>query len=444
MVELTRRRLLEFGVGAAGLSLAGCLGEPRSDPNTEWFPADATPFLMAYLDLTVTSQNTGVDPVIPLFLPSDGGSDSTEYVPDLPGAEELDDPLVRTPLAVGGQVIAGGALAIAASGLGRLVDPDRPTQGVTELYVTNDTTIGVGDIDVEAADESLRAGTDGILGEIKFTPTDDIGGYTLYEAGTEDGEILGLSSDAVVIADTESTVRTAIETRRGDHDRLAETDETAGWLFDTAGTGNLSVGWVDSVDLAEQFWGDQSMSESTELLAEHDHVLSTLSFAPEDGELTATLALEDSSLDDDHTDRIENRFGSAAGDTSLSIEENRLSLEGTYTDDVLDIGFAEPGAPEGTPVPSGEDVPEKVTEAVEDVTFAFEPRLDEGHVRVEFHGTVAADSVTIRARPSGGEISTSTPENMNFVNVQVASDDEEVVVIATVDDASGIVARTEL
>jgi len=444
MVEFTRRRLLELGVGAAGFSLAGCLGEPGSDANTEWFPAGETPFLMAYLDLTVTTQNTGVDPVIPLVLPSAGGSDSTEYVPELPSADELEDPLVRTPLAVGGQVIAGGAIAIAAIGLDHLVDPDRPTQGVTDLYMTNGTAIGVGEIDVEEADESLRAESEGISGGIKFTPTDDTGEYTLYEADTENDSIVALSADAVVIADTESAIRTAIETRHGDHDRLAETDETTGWLFETAGTGNLSVGWIGSVNLEDYFWGDQSMSQSTALLAEQNHVLSTLSFAPEDDELTATLALQDSSLDDSLTDRIESRFGSATGDTSLSVDGDRLSLDGTYTDDILDIGFAEPGAPEGTTAPSGEDVPEKVTEAVEDVSFTFDSRPEDGVVHVVFDGTVEADSVTIRARPSGGEISTSTPENFNFVNLRVAPDDEEVVVIVTVDDASGIVARTDL
>ncbi|QSG11589.1 Uncharacterized protein HSBGL_1165 [Halapricum desulfuricans] len=52
--------------------------------------------------------------------------------------------------------------------------------------------------------------------------------------------------------------------------------------------------------------------------------------------------------------------------------------------------------------------------------------------------------MTIRARPSGLESSMSPADSIRYLNVMVESDDREVIVIVTVDDLSGVVARTTL
>ena len=443
MIDLTRRRLLEVGTAGIGLSIAGCLGEPASETTTEWFPASDDRFLAAYLDLELTRDTSGVDPVIPLFLPSND-DDPTEYVPELPSTDELEDPLVRFPLAAGGQVIAVGALMLAATGLGHLVDPDDPTRGITDLFVVNETTIATGDIDTAEAEESLRSGTDGVFGEIKFTPAGDRGRYTLYRSDTADGGTVALSEDAVITAETSAAVHTVIDTRNGDTDRIVEANETAEWLFDTAGMGDLSVGWLGSIDLEEYYWDAQSMSQAAELLGQRENVLSTLSFSPESDEITADLAIDGLRLDETVAERIESRLGSTAAETTMSVESDRLVATGTYTNDVLDIEFVQREPRETTRVPSGDDVPETVATAVEEGSFTFERQEANSLVRVNFRGEIAADEVVIRARPSGNEASTTTPEPINYLNVQVASDDEEVVVIVTVDDSSGIVARTTL
>ncbi|WP_229126269.1 hypothetical protein [Halapricum desulfuricans] len=56
---------------------------------------------------------------------------------------------------------------------------------------------------------------------------------------------------------------------------------------------------------------------------------------------------------------------------------------------------------------------------------------------------INTDEVTIRAYPSGSEVSPRLPDS-RYINFRIAPDDEEVVVIVTVDGESGIVARTEL
>ncbi|QSG04998.1 hypothetical protein [Halapricum desulfuricans] len=444
MIELTRRRLLEAGTAATALSVAGCLQSPESGPNTGWFPAGRGRRTMAYLDFGLTQSVSDVDPTIPLFLPSETEGGPTEFVPRLPSADELSDPLVRFPLEAGGQVIAVGILQLAATGLGDLVDPERSGRGITDLFVVDETVIGAGDIDVGRAAESLRSGTDGAFGEVRFTSTGDHDGYTLYESDLEDSVVVALGEDAVVAAGTAADVRTVLETRAGENDRLAATHDTAGWLFDTAGLGNLSVGWINAIDLEEYYWDDQSVSRAAETLGEHEHALATLSFAPERDEVTADIAIADPDFEASVTDRIESRFGSAAVEASTSVDGDRLTVTGTYTDDAIDVEFDERGRTETPAAPSGEDVPEPVREAVEGGEFTFEHQPENSLVRVNFEGDIDADEVTIRARPSGLESSMSPADSIRYLNVMVESDDREVIVIVTVDDSSGVVARTTL
>ncbi|QSG12469.1 Glycosyl hydrolases family 32 (levanase/invertase) [Halapricum desulfuricans] len=152
---------------------------------------------MAYLDFGLTQSVSDVDPTLPLILPSETESSPTEFVPQLPSADELGDPLVRFPLKAGGQVIAVGILQLAATGLGDLVDPGQSDRGITDRFVIDETVIGAGDIDVGRAAESLRSGTDGAFGEVRFTSTGDHDGYTLYESDLEDSVVVALGEDAV-------------------------------------------------------------------------------------------------------------------------------------------------------------------------------------------------------------------------------------------------------
>lgn len=444
MLELTRRRLLELGSAATAVSVAGCFGAPGSEGPRAWFPSGTGSLLTAHLDLEVTRQTSNVDPVIPLFLPSNDREDPTEFVPNLPPAEEIDDPLVRFPLTAGGQVIGVSALALVAAGLGHLIDPEASTRELTELVAVDDTVIGIGDIDVARAEESLRSGTGSAFGQIKFTEAGQNGQYTLYEANTDEGSFIALSDDAVVGAEAKDSVRTAIETRRGDHERVVATDATAKWLFDTVGASDLSVGLLGPVDLEDYYWDGGDVNTPIELLAGRENLVSGLSFAPEKEEITATLAVQESGLDDTVRNRFETRMGSAV-DASSSVRDDRLVASDTYTDDVLDFEFTERSTPSEEPdVPAGDDVPQEVAAAVSEDTFAFSRNRQKGTVRVDFQEEFDADEVTIRARPSGNESSTTTPDPVTYLTVIVSPDDESVVVIVTVDGSSGIVARENL
>jgi hypothetical protein len=315
---------------------------------------------------------------------------------------------------------------------------------LTDIVVINETIIGIGDIDVGRAEESLRSGTGSAFGQVEFTETGQNGQYTLYEANTEEGGFIALSDDAVVGAEAKDSVRTAIETRRGDHERIVGTDATAKWLFDTVGASDISVGLLGSVDLEDYYWDGGDMNTPVELLAGRENLVSGISFAPEKEEITATLAVQESGLDDTVRNRFETQMGSAV-DASSSVRDDRLVASETYTDDVLDFEFTERSTPSEEPeVPAGDDVPQEVAAAVSEDTFSFSRNRQNGTVRVDFQEEFDADEVTVRARPSGNESSTTTPDPVTHLNVLVSPDDESVVVIVTIDGASGIVARETL
>jgi hypothetical protein len=130
--------------------------------------------------------------------------------------------------------------------------------------------------------------------------------------------------------------------------------------------------------------------------------------------------------------------------TSISIDGDRLSAEATYQEDVVNVDFVERQTPTQTPtIPDGEDVPQKVAEAVPENAFSFSYKEDKGIVRVNFDKEVEADKVTVRAVNSDSETSSTTPEALTYLTVYLGSGSDEVVVIVTVDGSSGEVARKQ-
>jgi len=70
---------------------------------------------------------------------------------------------------------------------------------------------------------------------------------------------------------------------------------------------------------------------------------------------------------------------------------------------------------------------------------AFEP--DQNPARVQFVSDVVADSVTFEAVQSGDSTTTDTPGNVSYLEVDLDSGGDEVVVSATVDGESRVVHR---
>lgn len=451
---VTRRQVLALAASGTAGALAGCVGSGDGAGEaawTDWLPDDRDQVRTAYIDLAVSREVSTVDPLLPLVLPSDGdGDERAAYVPRLSALDEVDDPLLQLPLQTGGQIIAVSTLSLAFAGLGDLVDPAAPDDGVTELFLANDTVVGTGTVDTEAADEALRAGSEGAFGEVRFEAVADDGEYGVYEPVADEEGAVAVGGDGVVVGDTRREVQRVLDAARGDAERAVESDGF-GSLFEAAGAGggDVLVGWEAPVNFSEFAWGDSAVEPAGDLVsASDDDVVASASFAPGSGEVAAGLALRSPGLDDDDDarDRLRAQLGAASGDSSVSFDGGVASASATYPTDVLDVDFvAQPTTtPEQTTAPGGDDLPPEVDAAVPDDAFEFVYREERGTVRVNFRESIEADSVTIRALEAESETSTSTPEGVTYLTVFVDTEGDVVVVEVTVDGVTGEVAREEI
>jgi hypothetical protein len=438
---VNRRRFLGLGAAAAALALAGCAGTRSDATHAAWLPAGEEGVHTAYIDLTLSERTSTIDPLLPLVVPP-AEPDRAELVPDIPSFDRIDDPLIGFPLRTAGQIVGVSALSLAFAGLGDLVDLEDPTRGVTELFVANDAVVGTGDIDVASAEAALRSGTRGPVGENEFERVGEVGGYTYYEPAGDVSGSVAVSESAVLAGDTRAGVQAVIDARNGDGSRAVEENAVFDWLFETAGGGDVAVGWVGTVDLDGFYWGDRGPTEQSGLVSEADSVAASVTFAPDRDEVTAEFALRQPGLSPSRVDRLERRLGTSSDETSLSAGEDRVSVTGTYAAGPLDIDFVEPQTTRTTTVPGGADVPRAVETAVPPDAFGFEYTAATDRVRVNFRREFGAAEVTVRARESGHETSTTTPVGVTYLTVGVDPAGDEVVVIVTVDGESGVVART--
>ncbi|RXK51102.1 hypothetical protein [Halorientalis pallida] len=440
-----RRQFLGLGAGAVAAALGGCFGLGGGDyPGyADWIPPSDEGLLVGYIDFRVTRDSPRADRLLPLLLPSRDGGEAAEFVPELSGLDGIDDPLLGWPLQVGGRLIAGAAIGIAAGGLGYLVDPEKPEEIVDELFVADGVAVGVGEIDESEADESLREGTDDLIGRMPFEPSGDYRGFTIYEPTVDDFDgVTALGESSVVVANTREELEAAVDAQRGDGSLAVDEDGTFEWLVDEGGRGDLVAGWNGSVDPSEYMFGDTDGVIANDLLTDRDHVLGAVDFAPDEDEITAELAVQDAGLDGSGRDRLQSELGTSSGDTSFTGGERRLSATGTYTSRVLDVDFSQPSKTPATPeteVPSG-DPPPEVAEAVPEDAVEFSYDGDR-KVKVGLTADMAVDKVTMRALESGWEGSTTTPQEGLYFYVYIDPEGDEVAVTATVDGTTGTIAR---
>jgi len=448
MSSLHRRRFLELGAAATAVALGGCLGSGDGVPSyAEWIPATDGGVHVGYLDFSIATDTQSGDELLPLILPGNATGGSGEVLAEVSGLDSVDDPLLTWPLEVGGQLVGGAALGIAVSGLGHLIDPEQPTRGIEELFVADTVAVGRGEIDHEEAAETLRSGSGGPVGDIPFEETGSVGKFTLYEP--TDDEILdgvtAIGETAVLVADTSEEIRRVVETTQGDRTREIEETEAFEWLFETAGDGHVTGGWIGPIDLEDVYFGDPAERPVDDLLRADDDVLASVAFDADSGEVTADLAVQ-RPLDDATAEPFESRFGSQSEDHSLSIEDERVTASGTYSEDVLDFEFTRPADRTTTEVPDASepvDPPESVAAAVPEEGFGFTYLDGEGRVEVEFPRGLEADEVKLAAVEMDHEVSTSSPGQLRSMTVNVDPDGDTVVVTVTVDGTSGVVARRE-
>jgi hypothetical protein len=440
MSRFTRRQFVAGSLTVGAASLAGCISPTvdQPEPYAEWLPAKANGTVTAYLDFTLSEETSQINPVLPLVVPGGGGDDGGNLAPTLSNIEDIDDPLLTFPLETGGRVLAGGFLTLAVVGLGDLVDPNRPEFGMTEVFFADGTTVGMGDLDAEAVGEGLTTGPE----RTRFERVGERGDFTLYAFVEGDDGFAAVSESTVVVANSRERVERVLATRLGGHKNAAAADDTFGNLLDATDTGHVLVGWDGPVDLGTFTLGDGGVQSAGGVVEEADDVVSSVRFDPAGGELTANLALEAASRVDES--RLEQRLGAASADRSLSIDGSRVTASGTYTEETVDLDFVADEASTTTTAPRGDDVPTKVAKAVPDGAFEFTFLAETEQVRVDFTADIDADEVALKSVESGFETSSSTPGVIEYLNVSVNPDGDTVLVIVTVDDESGVVARYEV
>jgi hypothetical protein len=447
MTSLDRRSVLRLGAAAVAAASAGCLvdGETDEDPFAEWIPADSDGILTAHVDLDVPDSAPGQTDLLPLILPSRDDGDGPAHVPQISGLSEIDDPLLTVPIGLGGRVLAA-TIGLYAAGLGYLVDPERPAPGASDLVFVNGVVGVAGDIDVERARDRLTGGTEGMIFHDPFERTGEYAGYDLYAPATDVGEaVVALDGSAVLMADTRDEIEPVVDAASGEVDRAVDESDRFGWLVDEAGGGHFTVGWVGDRDFEELFWGNAEEQLPVDFVARHDALFTSMTLDPESGESTAELAA--AGIDGETArDRLEARLGTATDDLELSVAGDRVAASATYDSDALDVEFRERGTGGGNAgdaVDPDADPPPAVAEAVPEDAFRFEYVEAENRVDVHVEASLQADELTVRAVESEWSSTVSPADNVERLTAYVHPEGDTVVVSATVDGESGVVAVWE-
>ncbi|WEL22804.1 hypothetical protein [Halorhabdus sp. BNX81] len=446
MTALHRRRFLELGAAATVVALGGCLADDDTPSYAEWIPATAGGVRVGYLDFSIARETTAGEELLPLILPADATGGPGEVLTEISGADSVDDPLLTWPLEIGGRLVAGASIAIAVSGLDYLIDPAQPDRGIDELFMADTVAVGRGEIDLDEATERLRAGSDDPTGGIQLEESGSIGEFTLYEPSddeTLDG-VTAISETAVLVADTSEAIRGVVEATADDRAREIEKTEPFEWLLKTAGDGHVAGGWLGPIDLGDAYFGDPAERPVADLLREDDDVLASVRFDADSGEVTASLAAR-RPLEGATAEQFESRFGSESEDHSVTVKDERVTASGTYSEDVLDFEFTRPdrtatGEPDAS---EAVDPPEAVAKAVPEGAFEFTYVEGDNRVRVGIVKELQADEVTFSAVQTDSEASTTTPRSGLYMYLYVDPAGDTVIVTATVDGTSGVVARKE-
>jgi len=448
MSGLSRRQFLQLGTAASTAALSGCfsLGSADFPAYTDWIPPGYDHIVFAYIDFRITDRSQEADQILPLILPSRSGTAGSELVPDLPTLDAIDDLFLAWPLDIWRRLLAGMGIGL-GGGLGYLVDSDRPSETLDELFIANEMIVATGEFDTRRRDKTLRSGPDNSPGDIRHEIIGDHGEFTLYKAMREGLDVVtAVSETAVVFGDTSDHVRRVIDSQRGNDDRAVDDSELFRWLIDTAGEGDLVAGWKGPIDLNRHTLGEPTVQLPGDLLSQREHVVASISFAPDDGEIGADLAVEDAGLDRKTRDRIESQLGTSATEVAASSDRDRFSATAMYPDDVLNLSFIEPQETEtdtdtDEPIPPEGDTPPEVANAVPDEALELSYNAEENHLTVTFERELAVDKVTLRAVERDYRVWTNSLNETDDITISVNPDGDVVIVTATIDGVSGEIAR---
>lgn len=447
--RIDRRQLLKSLAATGVVATAGCLssGGDSTPEYAEWVPAgdEGVPFAYLKFDITEETDDDSSE-LLPFLLPTPAGSgDGGEQPVELPddSLDGRDDPLLLLLLKLTGGLSTGAGFAFWTAGLGNLIERGQPEM-IDEMFVVDRTTMGVGEFDTDELDQRLRTDE----GPNGFSPTyeflDESESFQFYELPeTAEGNApatVAVSQGKVLLGPDRDGIERVAETVAGERERAVDALEEFDWLTETVGEATLLTGWHGSIDFSRLFGASESQRFG-ELFTQDDDMVIGMSVTPETNELTVDLAVHNDSLSPDRRDAFETMLGTAGTETTVSLDDGQFSASGTYDE----IPF-KPVVDDWTDsLPSGDDLPAKITEAVPDGAIEFtEDPDEEGVYRVKPVKEMQVDELTVRAINAGWEISLDNPNSPRWVAAYPNPDDDEIRVVVTVDDVSGIIATKEI
>jgi hypothetical protein len=149
------------------------------------------------------------------------------------------------------------------------------------------------------------------------------------------------------------------------------------------------------------------------------------------------LAVHSDSLSATRRDSLETTFDTSDVEITVSPDAGRFSASGTYSD----ISFEPVGSDWTDDLPSGDNLPPKIEEAVPEDPVEISPAPDQEDVyRLETTGELRVDELTVRTINADREITLDSPNTFRWVSLYPDPEGDEIRVVATVDDVSGIIA----
>jgi len=435
-----------LGIGAGTAAIAGCLGrddatddgstnsstasatttsfEPASEfPYGEWLTAADGGLLFAYADLDA--------------IPTGFGSDASLD-------ESLEDPLITYPLVLNQRAVGLGQLRLSFAGLTSAIAPEADSEStVDEVTVLDRTTVAEGTFATETLDERLVEPTDETWG-IAYERTGRIRDFDRYEPSEipdsfdDDPPVVAVSGETVVVGPAASRVQ-RILTAGGERTAgFFEGDDTTAELFEVAGHGDLVVGELGprgdgSPDLRERFEIGPRFERR-----DGEDVLASLAFEDGGDTVSSQFALGAEDFTEDRRETVEEKFGTAALDGSVSIDANetRITATGSYDVESVWVTDDEPSTDEGL---SQAEAAELVSPDA--LAFQYEPPGEQRFGELWVTVTEETDAAALRVDAASGGYTEVRPQDRSVttgdsVAVQVDPDGDSVTVSVVTDDGS--------
>jgi len=429
----TDRRGFLCGLAALGAASAGCLSSGSNDtpPYTDWVPATEDGFSFAYLEVGITEEIDDGSGLLPVLSPlPSGGGERPVQIPD--ELDNIDDPLFSLPFETGGLFFFSGILDLRVTGLGDLMERGEG-ETLSELFVLDDVVMGTGGFDTDRLDRRLR-GAGERTSSYEFV--EGHSGYRYYEPSASPGAdvpgTVAVSERRVVLGKNREGIVPLLETVSGERERAVGRLDGFDRLVDSGGDGDVVVGWYGLADVDRGSVGnEQSLAGG---LGPDENVLAAARFAPEGNEITVELTVDDSSLSPDRRETLESTFG--GGETSVSPDDGRFSASRTYEE----IPFNPVGVDPTDDLPSGDDLPPEIREAVPEGAIDIYETSEGDRYRVEVVEPIQVDELRVRAIEADREATIPDATEGAGFTFRPDPDGDEIRVIVTVDGVSGIVA----